>query len=135
MSRAASSRPSATPTPAPTVAHMYDHAPSATSGSRVWTGNGDVTPRQARARAGSVMSRSTVRTHTNTLSGIHELEQDGEDVDVLDEVVMAVDLRQRDTVGCAYYVARDGVMYLMEDAELGGKDVVELCVFAGDCES
>jgi DNA mismatch repair protein MSH5 len=38
---------------------------------------------------------------------------------------MAVDLRERGTVGCAYYVAREEKMYFMEDVRFGGVDVVE----------
>lgn len=38
---------------------------------------------------------------------------------------MAVDLQQKDTVGCCYYVARTEKMYFMEDVKLGGLAVVE----------
>ena len=38
---------------------------------------------------------------------------------------MAVDVRDRNTVGCAYYVAREEMMYFMEDVKGGGIDVVE----------
>lgn len=42
---------------------------------------------------------------------------------------MAVDLRERGTVGCCYYVARDEKFYFMEDVKLGGVDVVDACTF------
>jgi DNA mismatch repair protein MSH5 len=48
-----------------------------------------------------------------------------EDADALNEVVLAVDLRERGTVGCAYYVARDEKLYFMEDARLGGVETIE----------
>ncbi|KAF2804902.1 uncharacterized protein BDZ99DRAFT_425101 [Mytilinidion resinicola] len=38
---------------------------------------------------------------------------------------MAVDLRERGTVGCCYYVARDEKLCFMEDVKLGGVDVVD----------
>lgn len=38
---------------------------------------------------------------------------------------MAVDMQQRDTVGCCYYVARDQALFFLEDTTLGGVDVVE----------
>lgn len=38
---------------------------------------------------------------------------------------MAVDVRERGTVGCAYYVAAEEKLYFMEDVKLGGADVVE----------
>jgi hypothetical protein len=62
---------------------------------------------------------------TQSASSIHEEVRD-EDIDVLNEVVMAVDIRDYGTVGCAYYVARNGTMYFMEDAKLGGKDMIDL---------
>jgi hypothetical protein len=43
----------------------------------------------------------------------------------LDEIVMAVDMKPRGTVGCAYYVAAQEKLYFMEDIELGGPDVIE----------
>jgi hypothetical protein len=49
------------------------------------------------------------------------------DADALNEVVMAVDLQERGTVGCAYYVAREERLYFMEDVKLGGVEVVDAC--------
>jgi DNA mismatch repair protein MSH5 len=51
--------------------------------------------------------------------------EDVDDSDALNEVVLAVDLRERGTVGCAYYVARDEKLYFMEDAQLGGVETIE----------
>ncbi|KAI7476960.1 hypothetical protein KC364_g5395 [Hortaea werneckii] len=42
----------------------------------------------------------------------------------LDEVVMAVNLTERGTVGCAYYAARTEKLYFMEDVKFGSADVV-----------
>lgn len=47
------------------------------------------------------------------------------DVDALTEVIMAVNMTERGTVGCAYYVARDEKLYFMEDVVMGGADVVD----------
>lgn len=41
---------------------------------------------------------------------------------------MAVDLKEKGTVGCAYYVAREEKLYFMEDAKLGGVDMVDACM-------
>lgn len=38
---------------------------------------------------------------------------------------MAVDMKSRGIVGCAYYVAAEQKLYFMEDVELGGPEVVE----------
>ncbi|KAL9597285.1 MAG: hypothetical protein Q9219_005266 [cf. Caloplaca sp. 3 TL-2023] len=50
---------------------------------------------------------------------------DSEEADAMNEVVMAVDLRDRTTVGCAYYVAREEKLYMMEDVKFGGIEIVE----------
>ena len=38
---------------------------------------------------------------------------------------MSVDVRDRGTVGCCYYVAREETLYCMEDVKLGSVEVVE----------
>ncbi|KAF2093029.1 hypothetical protein NA57DRAFT_81710 [Rhizodiscina lignyota] len=38
---------------------------------------------------------------------------------------MAVDMRGRGDVGCAYYVAREETLYFMEDVKAGGADIVD----------
>ncbi|KAF2460904.1 muts domain V-domain-containing protein [Lineolata rhizophorae] len=48
----------------------------------------------------------------------------GPDTDDLDEVVMAVDMKDRGTVGCSYYVARAEKLYFMEDVKSGSVDVI-----------
>lgn len=53
--------------------------------------------------------------------------QDREDSDSLDEVIMAVDLRDKGTVGCCYYVAKEEKLYLMEDVKYGGIEVIGAC--------
>ena len=51
---------------------------------------------------------------------------DQDDTDeALDSVIMAVDMKERGTVGCAYYVAREERLLCMEDTVHGGRDVVE----------
>lgn len=45
--------------------------------------------------------------------------------DAMNEIIMAVDMQSRGTVGCAYYIAAEEKLYFMEDVELGGPDVVE----------
>ncbi|RYO26585.1 hypothetical protein AA0111_g7984 [Alternaria arborescens] len=48
-----------------------------------------------------------------------------ENDDTLIEVIMAVDLTPRGTVGCCYYVAREEKLYFMEDIQCGDVDVIE----------
>jgi len=45
--------------------------------------------------------------------------------DSLNEIVMAINVQSRGTVGCAYYVAQEERLYFMEDVTLGGADIVE----------
>jgi len=49
-----------------------------------------------------------------------------EDADSLNEVIMAVNMKERGTLGCAYYVAREEKLCLMEDIKMAGLDIVEL---------
>ena len=53
--------------------------------------------------------------------------QEREENDALNEVVMAVDLRDRGTVGCCYYVAREEKLYFMEDVKHGELDIIDTC--------
>ncbi len=48
-----------------------------------------------------------------------------EDNDSLNEIVMAVDLRDRGTVGCCYYIARQEKLYMIEDVKSGGIEVID----------
>lgn len=40
---------------------------------------------------------------------------------------MALQVRERGTVGCAYYVAREEKLLCMEDMKLGGVEAVQAC--------
>ena len=52
-----------------------------------------------------------------------ELEED----DSLNEVMMAIDMRNRDTIGCCYYVAREEKLYMLSDVKFGGLDIIDTC--------
>lgn len=56
-----------------------------------------------------------------------EIDEREED-DSMNEVVMAVDLRDRGTVGCTYYVAREQKLYMTEDVRVGGIEVISMCM-------
>jgi DNA mismatch repair protein MSH5 len=45
--------------------------------------------------------------------------------DSLNEVIMAIDMKERGTIGCAYYVAREEKLCMMEDVKLAGLDIVD----------
>ena len=81
-----------------------------------------------------VRSHSGVGTRSSVASepaSGHDENQDVDDDfgdDSLNEIIMAIDVRMRGTVGCAYYVAKDQRLYCMEDVKLGGPNVVEQCI-------
>jgi hypothetical protein len=50
-----------------------------------------------------------------------------------EQVIMAVDLTPRGTVGCCYYVARDEKLYFMEDIQFGEVDVVDARKYSRVC--
>jgi DNA mismatch repair protein MSH5 len=44
-----------------------------------------------------------------------------------EQVIMAVDIKERGTVGCCYYVAQEEKLYILCDVQSGGKEIIELC--------
>lgn len=48
-----------------------------------------------------------------------------EDHDDLNQVIMAIDVNSNGTVGCAYYVAREEKLHLLQDIEAGGDTVID----------
>lgn len=44
----------------------------------------------------------------------------------MNHVIMAIDTRDRDTVGCAYYVARQQCLMCMQDVSDGGKEILDI---------
>ncbi len=48
-----------------------------------------------------------------------------EDADAMNEIVLAIDMKERGTLGCAYYIAREEKLFLMADIKLAGLDIVD----------
>jgi len=48
-----------------------------------------------------------------------------ENMDSFNETIMAIDMRDHGTIGCAYYVAREEKLFLMEDIKMGSVDLVD----------
>lgn len=48
--------------------------------------------------------------------------------DVQNEVIMAIEMKDNSTVGCAYYVTTDETLYLQEDIPMAGIEVVETLI-------
>jgi DNA mismatch repair protein MSH5 len=73
---------------------------------------------------GPFVDGSSTRTPTEFASHDGDDALGGDD-DTLSEVIMAVDLTPRATVGCCYYVARDEKLYFMEDIQCADVEVVD----------
>ena len=48
-----------------------------------------------------------------------------EDSDNMNEIIMAVDMKERGTIGCAYYIAREEKLCLMEDTKMAGLEIFD----------
>lgn len=45
--------------------------------------------------------------------------------DDLEQVVMAIDIKESGTVGCSYYVAAEETLYILADVQHGGLEILE----------
>ena len=86
---------------------------------------GTAAPRARRPRReASVGDRTSTRRPSESVNpddGTSDLNFD----DTLGEIVMAVDLTTRGTVGCCYYIAREEKLFFMEDIQFADVDVVD----------
>lgn len=48
-----------------------------------------------------------------------------EEADSMNEVIMAIDMRGSGVIGCAYYVAREETLFLMQDIKFGDMELVD----------
>lgn len=89
-----------------------------------------------RYRTGNVASSSSLPRGDNSHRATTDADDSraqadaelNEDLESLNEVIMAVDMRGRGDIGCAYYVARDETLYFMEDVKAGGAEIVDGCM-------
>ena len=90
-------------------------------------------PRSQRASSvvpPSPLSNPTV--HEQSYAPTHAPLGPGRDMDAIEEdeslseTVMAVDMRDRGSIGCCYYVAATEKLYLLEDVKSGGLDTIDL---------
>lgn len=106
-SQASSSRPSL----APPSSRIQQSDPSVVSSPTAYV-------RAVRSRA-SHTSQSVPPLSLNGTS----LEDQTEDS--LCETIMALEMKQRATIGCCYYVAAEETLFLMQDVPLGSNEIVE----------
>lgn len=48
-----------------------------------------------------------------------------EEYDEINEVFMAIDMRSRETIGCAYYKSLEQKLYLVEDVKMTSLDIID----------
>ena len=76
---------------------------------------------QSASEASGPLPEINVVSRQNTVDN-----EDEPDVPI-NEVVMALDMRERGTIGCCYYVAAKEALYLMADIKSTGLEVVDQC--------
>lgn len=83
--------------------------------------------------AKSMRAAAVLRSDVDDVSEHHaDADENGED-DSIQEVVMAVDMRDRGTIGCCYYVAAKETLYLMADIKAAGLEVIDLRTWTDLC--
>lgn len=78
---------------------------------------------------GSSIAGSSSYGTNNVRSEIIETDaeiQAREDADEMNEVVLAVDMRDHGTIGCAYYITREEKLCLMQDIKMAGLDIIDM---------
>lgn len=84
--------------------------------------------------ARSIRTASVLRSDVDDVSERHaDVDENGEN-DSVHEVFMAVDMRDRGTVGCCYYVAAKETLYLMDDIKAAGLEVIDLRAWTSLCD-
>ena len=71
--------------------------------------------------ASSSRDQDVIRAYDETEAEI----QEREDADELNEIIMAIEMTKRGSIGCAYYIAREQKLWLMEDIKMAGFEVVD----------
>lgn len=57
----------------------------------------------------------------------HDVNNDDEANEDLEQVVMAIDRQQKGAIGCAYYAAREERLYCLQDVANGSLQAIETC--------
>ncbi|KAI1459397.1 muts domain V-domain-containing protein [Annulohypoxylon moriforme] len=70
-------------------------------------------------------SNHSDRRQENDEDSRHEDALSSEDADALGEIILAIDMKDNGNLGCAYYIAMDETMFLLEDVAMSGIDLVE----------
>ena len=68
-----------------------------------------------------------IRIPSSDPSDVRAQADRGDDDDSLNEIIMALDFKDRGTLGCCYYVAFEESLYVMQDVKSGGPEMVDTC--------
>lgn len=52
----------------------------------------------------------------------------GDNADALNEVILAIDMKENGNLGCAYYIAADEILFLLEDVPMASIEIVETVI-------
>ncbi|KAL8832534.1 MAG: hypothetical protein Q9191_000216 [Dirinaria sp. TL-2023a] len=92
-------------------------------------------PKNAVPAPDNVQESSTMEVPLSTSSATPDIEhardrevegQEQVENELVDQIVMAVDMRDKETMGCCYYLAARETIFLMADIKSAGLDIVEL---------
>ncbi|KAF3480173.1 mismatch repair protein 5 [Arthroderma uncinatum] len=92
----------------------------------------NISSRPTYSRATSVITSQSAQNERVSSNAIPESENNTreerleDDDDDLCKVVMAVDIKDRGTIGCSYYSAQEEKLYVMEDITYGELDMIDI---------
>ena len=70
--------------------------------------------------------RATIPQHDNVES---RLTDDDEETDEWEnEVIMALEMKERGSIGCAYYTARDEILHFFSETKMADMEIVDACM-------
>ena len=86
---------------------------------------------RARSRALSEATAPSSKSVHHRNDGIDSEDEEVEG-EVLNEVIMAIDMRGKDTIGSAYFVTAQETLYVLADVRYGSIDIIEKRMFLRD---
>ncbi|KAM0245063.1 hypothetical protein ACHAP5_005735 [Fusarium lateritium] len=98
----------------PSAASRHTTRPSSRLSSSVRTSpaSRDQAPQNSDSREPSILDNSRTNDRSSSEPVLHE-------------VVMAIDMKENSTIGCAYFSTTDGILYVSEDIASASMDIAE----------
>ncbi|KAG5655045.1 hypothetical protein KAF25_000250 [Fusarium avenaceum] len=111
-SRASSARQQTQSTPSAAGRHMARPSSRLSSSDRTSHASRSRAPRNSDSRELSIVDNSNTNNRSSSEPVLHE-------------VVMAIDMKDNSTIGCAYFSTTDGILYVSEDIASASMDTAE----------